>query len=328
MTSVETPIAKRITEASIPYTNDVFIHVHTHPNLTSPTLQFYNSGTIKDGDTTLLNPLTNTTSGSPVDVSKPSNGQYRFSPNKLWILYNDGGTYKLLYNTFYSQDYKNYTQGKETEAWKQMARYCELVNYDDSYCLCLQPASYDGVSYNQNKCTDAIGFSFDDFGNQAVWSEIQNRCRCIGESNCSGARTIGNSAFNLGDENCEGDITICSVALQNYGTITSEASETVQQCATDAGVAIEMVSDESGTNSGIGAAGEDTTTGGGTTTGGTTTGGTTGGGTTGEDNPIIAFIKKLIALITGESFTFKNSKSNYFNLLLIIFVIFLFIMYK
>jgi hypothetical protein len=224
----------RIANSGTSYTNDVFIKIKEFIGVeavaitNATTLTSYESGSFSANDTLLKNPLTS--DGLTGEDNIPlftENGQYRFSANKKWILFRESETkYILYYNTFYSPDFADYARDETTQAKKYFVRYCNLVNYDDTNCFCVEPP--DNETYDFNPCLNYIGLDASKLTSQEL-AQYKNACACLA-SHCGDAR-INSPIAPIFQKNC--NLTFCDIDLNMDRVAISGDMVISQECGTD-----------------------------------------------------------------------------------------------
>lgn len=186
----------------------------------SSTFKMYLSGDIKTSDGTVIdNPLTSTAQEGFVDIEPLADKGYGFSKDKKWVIYRNGGIYTLYYNTFYSPDFIREANINTDIARSYFIKYCDMVNYADSNCLCVQ-----GTSDGGRNCLRKIGLNPDTMSEYAI-NEMGINCMCLNQD-CVDIRQNGSKIFQ---KNCDG-IVICNTNITATDGSTVGAVDIAQKC--------------------------------------------------------------------------------------------------
>ncbi len=299
-----------IASSGTAYDNSIFIKVRQFSGVdashitNASTLVAYDNGSFKADSYLLSNPLASPelTGITSLQLFTADN-QYRFSTGNKWILFRDSPSlYTLFNNSFYTLDFVEYSKTHQAQSQTYFERYCDLVDYTDSNCLCIQPAD---DSKSSDHCLIKWGYDPKTL-TPYQYNQLASACSCF-IPGCSNLRTDKSASFF--NRSC--DIVICdqrinitnsnvgsfdpSIACSlNRGTITNTDTTT----NTDA---------DTTTNADTTTSGPTTTTNTDTpTTSGPTTN-TTSGPTTNTDTPTTSLWKRILAWFGIEFFNEKDA---------------------
>lgn len=226
----------------------------------------YSEGHLRFNNIIIYNPLVDSENMTGEISLKPWSkpGRFRFSNDRRWVLFHkEPGTMLLMYNTIYAPDFVKHTEVEPVISKHAFIQYCNLVDYEDPYCLCIEAPA---LGYNADHCIRNMGYNPDELTSYQ-YNQIAAACSCFTEG-CSDLWNNDKFASYF-DRSC--NIQICEQDI-NITDTSAAGNISITSCFESPG------GDEDTTGT-INGSGDGTTTSTTTTTqGGTTQGGTTQGG--------------------------------------------------